>query len=133
MTTTLRTRSSNRWIAATLSSATLAIVVVGGGCNNSEAPVNPPQKESRPVMYGTDGNRGVTAPSAGVPQSVDQRLGGEVQRTRADPTVTPHPVAGSSAAADAPAQPTTGTGTASGATGGAKTGTSGSGVVGGKD
>jgi hypothetical protein len=64
---------------------------------------------SRPIMYGTDGNRGVTAPSRGLPQNTSSSLGGAVTSTpgqdRPDQTIV-----GASAGVDAVGTGTIGTG-----------------------
>lgn len=62
-----------RKIVAILASASLTVgfAAVLNGCAD-----RPP--ESRPIMYGTNGNRGVTAPSQGVPQNIGNPLGGSV-------------------------------------------------------
>ena len=83
--------SNKRRATSTFASAVLAVAIAGlAGCESSQ---------SRPINYGTDGNRGVTAPSAGVPQNVGSGLGGQV----ITPTDSARPaasVAGSSGAVD---------------------------------
>jgi len=65
-----------RKIVAILASAALSVGFSGSisGCAD-----HPPQ--SRPIMYGTNGNRGVTAPSQGLPQNPSNPLGGPVTST----------------------------------------------------
>src|SRR5947207_10125469 len=98
-------------VASAVASVGLSALI--SGC---ESPPRPPR--STPVMYGTNGNRGVTAPSQGVPQNVGQPLGGTVTSTpgtgRPDQTIV-----GPSAAVDPSGNGTIGTNSGiSGARGG---------------
>src|SRR5215207_5271255 len=92
-----------RKIVAILASA---VLTVGFSAAISGCADHPP--ESRPIMYGTNGNRGVTAPSQGVPQNIGNPLGGAVTTTpgSAAPNQT---IVGTSAGVDATGAGTVGT------------------------
>src|SRR3954470_18661194 len=91
-----------RKIVAILASA---VLTVGFSAAINGCADHPP--ESRPIMYGTNGNRGVTAPSQGLPQNPGNPLGGPVTTTpgsgRTDQTIV-----GTSAGVDATGQGTVG-------------------------
>ena len=82
-----------------------AVLTTGLSAAISGCADHPP--ESRPIMYGTNGNRGVTAPSQGVPQNTSNPLGGSVTSSpgsdRTDQTIV-----GTSAGVDATGQGTVG-------------------------
>src|SRR4051794_34054909 len=67
---------TQRKIMASLSAAVVSVGLSAflAGCqDDATRQVHGP---SRPIMYGTDGNRGVSAPSAGVPKNTENSLGG---------------------------------------------------------
>ena len=91
-----------RKIVAILASATFVVGLSGTipGCADK-----PPQ--SRPIMYGTNGNRGVTAPSQGLPQNPGNPLGGPVT-TSGNSDTPDQTIVGTSAGVDATGQGTVG-------------------------
>src|SRR4051794_19903710 len=90
---------TQRKIMASLSAAVVSVGLSAflAGCqDDATRQVHGP---SRPIMYGTDGNRGVSAPSAGVPKNTENSLGGPLIQSSPNRSSN-GVVAGSSAGVD---------------------------------